>query len=341
MRDEQRQSGSPGRPHGRQDTIGLALIGLVIVLSLVIAALIALPAWASLDDPVATATPTAEAVGMTGLVSAVATPDRAPPSTAPTQRSRPTATAVPGGEADASVAPTPSPTPTPEVDATLRPAPPNLVDDGSGQSTVVQSGPTYRQEIALTFDAGDDRGHAGDILDLLRERGLVASFGVTGKWAEVNPDLIERMVDEGHMLINHTYSHQSFTGQSTGTGDPGSDFRVEEIQRTERIVEDIAGYDVRPFFRPPYGDLGRQTLTDVATAGYGVTVMWTVDSLGWQEGATPDEVVTRVLNRAAPGGILLFHVSEGFADWPALPEILDGLADQDYTLVTVEQLLRP
>jgi len=339
VRDEQRHSGTPGRPGGRQDTVGLALIGLVIVLSLIIAGLIALPAWASLDDPVPTATPTAEAVGMTGLVSAVATPDRAPPSTAATQRPRPTATGDPGSSADAPIEPTP--TPTPEIDATLRPAPPNLANDGSGQSAVVESGPTYRQEIALTFDAGDDRGHAGDILDLLRDRGLVASFGVTGAWAEANPDLIERMVDEGHMLINHTYSHRSFTGQSTGTGDPGSDFRIQEVERTERIVEDIAGYDMRPFFRPPYGDLGQQTRTDVASVGYGVTVMWTVDSLGWQDGATSDEVVTRVRDGTAPGGILLFHVSEGFADWPALPEILDGLADQDYTLVTVEQLLRP
>jgi len=335
VRDEQRHSGTPGRPHGRRDTIGLALIGLVVVLSLVIAALIALPAWASLNDPVATATPTAEAVGMTGLVSSVATP--APPMRSATQRPRPTATDAPDDKADASIAPTP----TTEVDATLRPAPPTFPDDGSGQSTLLQSGPTYRQEIALTFDAGDDRGHAEDILDLLGERGLVASFGVTGEWAEANPDLIERMVDEGHMLINHTYSHRSFTGQSTGTGDPGSDFRIEEIERTERSVEDIAGYDLRPFFRPPYGDLGQQTLTDVASAGYGVTVMWTVDSLGWQDGATSDEVVTRVLGGAAPGGILLFHVSEDFADFPALPEILDGLAAQDYTLVTVEQLLRP
>lgn len=143
------------------------------------------------------------------------------------------------------------------------------------------------------------------------------------------------------MLINHTYSHQSFTGQSTGTGDPGTDFRIGELQQTEQIVEDIAGYDLRPFFRPPYGDIGQQTLTDVATAGYGVTVMWSLDSLGWKEGATSDEVVARVLDGVAPGSILLFHVSDDSADFDALPEVLDGLADQDYTPVTVEQLLRP
>ncbi len=340
MRDEARQgdnaSGRP--PRGRRDIVGLALIGLVALLSLVVAALVALPAWADINAvPPATEAGGPEVAGLSGTGVATPAPVRTRPAVAPTDRPRPTATRVPADEPSAG----PTRTPTPAIDATLRPAPPNLPDDGSGLSAVIESGPTYRQEIALTFDAGDDRGRAGEILDLLEDRGLVASFGVTGEWAEANPDLIERMVDDGHMLINHTYSHQSFTGQSTGTGDPGSDFRIEELQRTEEIVEEIAGYDLRPFFRPPYGDLGQQTLADVAAAGYGVTVMWTVDSLGWQEGATPDEVVTRVLDGAAPGGILLFHVSTDFADYDALPEILDGLAEQEYTLVTVEQLLRP
>lgn len=338
----ERNDGPPGVTGSRQDAIGLALIGLVGALTLFLAAAIALPAWADINAP-ATATPPVPTLQVAGVAGAgsdpVATPERTPPAVAATTRPRPTATEAPDEEAEPSAEDTP--TPTPEIDATLRPAPPIVPDDGSGESFVVESGPTYRQEIALTFDAGDDRGDTEAILDLLAEREVIASFGVTGEWAEANPDLIERMVAEGHMLINHTWSHGSFTGQSTGTDDPGTDVRLEEIERTEAIIEELVGYDMRPFFRPPYGDLGPQTLVDIATAGYGVTVMWSVDSLGWQEGATADEVVERVLDGAAPGGIVLFHVSEGFADYPALPEILDGLAEDDYTLVTVEQLLRP
>lgn len=338
----ERNDGPPGVTGSRQDAIGLALIGLVGALTLFLAAAIALPAWADINAP-ATATPPVPTLRVAGVAGAgsdpVATPERTPPAVAATTRPRPTATEAPDEEAEPSAEDTP--TPTPEIDATLRPAPPIVPDDGSGESFVVESGPTYRQEIALTFDAGDDRGDTEAILDLLAEREVIASFGVTGEWAEANPDLIERMVVEGHMLINHTWSHQSFTGQSTGTDDPGTDVRLEEIERTEAIIEELVGYDMRPFFRPPYGDLGPRTLVDIATAGYGVTVMWSVDSLGWQEGATADEVVERVLDGAAPGGIVLFHVSEGFADYPALPEILDGLAEDDYTLVTVEQLLRP
>lgn len=332
-----RDDGEWGRSGPSRDTIALALVGLVTVLSMVIATTIALPAWASLNAvATATATPPAATVPAAGLVatSPPATPNQ--PTTVATARPRATATIVPdaGGVGE-------TPTPTLGADATVRPAPPSVPDDGSGESYVVQSGPEDRREIALTFDAGDDRGHAEDILDLLDERGLVASFGVTGEWAEANPDLIRRMVADGHMLINHTYSHQSFTGESTGTGDPGTDFRMDELRRTQSTVEDIAGYDLRPYFRPPYGDLGPQMLLDVANAGYGITVMWSVDSLGWQEGATADAVVTRVLDGATPGGILLFHVSDTAADFDALPAILDGLAEQGYTPVTVEQLLQP
>ena len=332
-----------GTTRNRQDTIALALIGLVGALTLVLAAAIALPAWADINAT-ATATapvPTLQVAGVAGSGSEpVATPAQTPPATEAAPRPRATATDAAGEDAEEPTA-EPTRTPTPEIDATLRPAPPVVPDDGSGQSFVVESGPTYRQEIALTFDAGDDRGDTEEILDLLAERELIASFGVTGEWAEANPDLIQRMVVEGHMLINHSWSHGSFTGQSTGTDDPGTEARLEEIGRTEVLIAELVGYDMRPFFRPPYGDLSPQALEDIASAGYGVTVMWSVDSLGWQDGATAEEVTERVLEGAAPGGIVLFHVSEGFADYPALPDILDGLAEDGYTLVTVEQLLRP
>lgn len=70
-------------------------------------------------------------------------------------------------------------------------------------------------EVALTFDAGADRGYAEAILDTLDEYGIKASFGITGHWAEENPDLVARMVEDGHMVFNHTWTHRSFTGFST------------------------------------------------------------------------------------------------------------------------------
>ncbi|MGI8643763.1 MAG: N-acetylmuramoyl-L-alanine amidase, partial [Thermomicrobiales bacterium] len=87
---------------------------------------------------------------------------------------------------------------------TPRPEPPP--DPGTGSSVVVKAGSGERQEIALTFDAGEDRGYTEEILDFLAKEDVIASFGITGLWAENNPDLVKRMVAEGHQVFNHTYS---------------------------------------------------------------------------------------------------------------------------------------
>lgn len=233
--------------------------------------------------------------------------------------------------------PVPAP-PAPNLPPRLAPPP----DPGTGSSQVVDGGTGDRREIALTFDAGEDRGYTAEILDLLKEQGILASFGITGFWAEQNPDLVRRMVAEGHQVFNHTYSHRSFTGFSTpwNPEDPGSVERMSEIQRTDEIVSEITGgYDMKPYFRPPYGDVGPQSLQDIAAAGYYLTVMWTCDSNGWN-GWTPAETVQHCLNNIEPGGIILLHVGQNSVDYEALPALVEALKAEDYAFVTVERLLQ-
>ena len=95
----------------------------------------------------------------------------------------------------------------------LRPPPPP--DPGTGLSTIIDGGTNGRLEVALTFDAGADTGYAAEILDLLRDEGIEATFGMTGVWAQANPELVQRMVAEGHQLMNHTWDHSSLTGANT------------------------------------------------------------------------------------------------------------------------------
>ena len=260
----------------------------------------------------------------------------------------PPAIASTGAEATATISATrvvreASPTAAPTPEATERPGVAEIAGSEPGSSTLVRQGTSGRQEAALTFDGGDDRGNAEAILDLLDQRGIVASFGITGEWAGANPDLVARMVADGHQVFNHTWSHQSFTGFSTGTGDPGTDYRLDELDRTHAEFGELGGgYDERPYWRPPYGDLGPQTLRDADAAGYGITVMWSVDSLGWRDGETGATVTARVLDGVEPGAIVLLHVgAAATADYDALPDIIDGLIDEGYTFVTVEQVLQP
>jgi peptidoglycan/xylan/chitin deacetylase (PgdA/CDA1 family) len=270
-----------------------------------------------------------------------------PPASPPTVAAVMTATAPPATEVAQAIEPTAKPTTAPEAttaassDPTPRPEAPVPADPSV--SDVFEAGTSGRQEIAFTFDAGADRGFTEQILDTLKEYGIVASFGITGHWASENPDLVRRMVEEGHQVFNHTWSHESFTGFSTGegTGITDSSARADELTSTnDEIGQDADGYDTRPYWRPPYGDLDDSVLADVAANGYTTTVMWSCDTLGW-DGNTVDQIIERCATDASPGDIILMHVGDGSQDANALPQMIEDLQAQGFTFVTIEQLLQP
>jgi peptidoglycan/xylan/chitin deacetylase (PgdA/CDA1 family) len=192
--------------------------------------------------------------------------------------------------------------------------------------------------VALTFDAGSDTGYAGTILDVLRNNGIHAAFGMTGRWAEANPALVQRMVSEGHELINHSYDHPSFTGLSTNSRPLTQEQRWSQLDRTEQIVRDLTGASTKPYFRPPYGDFDDSVLADVGARGYRYAVMWTVDSRGWQ-GIAPDAIVHRCLDMAEAGAIYIFHVGSESRDAAALQPVIDGLRDRGYEFATISELI--
>lgn len=276
----------------------------------------------------------------TSVASIAATVPATPPATPvpPPTASPPASATTPSTVPDTPVAP-------------VSPAAPVATDAALGRSVAVEKGTSGRREIALTFDAGADRGNGAAILDRLADYGVRASFGITGRWAEENPDLVRRMVAEGHLVFNHTWSHASWTGRSTspdpddpGTWDPlpGAE-RREELRRTEEAIRAIAGIDVRPYWRPAYGDYDADALVAAGAAGaagYGVTVMWSCESFAWK-GWSAEEIVAYCTTDMAPGDIVLLHVGAQGADYEALPGLIAGLAAQGFAFVTVEEILRP
>jgi len=195
-----------------------------------------------------------------------------------------------------------------------------------------------RRTVALTFDAGSDVGYAAEILDILQANGIRATFGVTGEWTDAHPELVARMVNEGHQLLNHSYDHPSFTGRSTGTAPLSQAARLDQLARTEQAIFAATGTHAVPWFRPPYGDEDASVRADVALAGYRYEVMWSVDSQGWN-GASVDEIVDRCLSGAEPGAIVLFHVGAASADHAALQAVIDGLRAQGYGFATVAEAI--
>ncbi len=208
------------------------------------------------------------------------------------------------------------------------------------EARVIRRGDPSSRAVALTFDAGSDTGFALQILDTLRANGVVASFGITGQWAERNPELLRRIVREGHQLINHTYDHASFTGRSARRPGLTEAQRWDELDRTEKIIATLTGASTKPFFRPPYGDYDDSVNSAVYARGYSYNVMWTVDSQGWT-GLSADAIVRRCLAQAQPGAIYLFHLGATSQDAAALQRIIDGLHQQGFGFLTVDAFVPP
>ena len=161
---------------------------------------------------------------------------------------------------------------------------------------------------------------------------------MTGRWAEANPDLVRRMAAEGHDFINHTWTHQSFTGFSTNAAPLSREQRFDELRRTEDLIKNLTGYSTKPFFRPPYGDYNDSVNADIYAQGYTYNIMWTVDSLGWK-GLTEEEIANRVVQGTVPGAIHLFHVGEQSRDAAALDDIIRELRSRGYSFSRISDLL--
>ncbi len=203
---------------------------------------------------------------------------------------------------------------------------------------LITAGRAAGNRITLTFDAGADRGYAGQILQTLERNHVRATFGMTGRWAVANPDLVRRMARDGDTFINHTYDHRSFTGLSDRTNGLDAAQRTSEITRTEQVIRRLTGRSTKPFFRPPFGDYDSATLQLVSRMGYPDVVMWTVDSLGWERVST-SAIVQRCATLVSPGAIVLMHVGIQSNDAHALQALITMWKHKQYRFVTIPQLL--
>lgn len=187
---------------------------------------------------------------------------------------------------------------------------------------------TDEKVIYLTFDQGYENGYTAKILDVLKEKGVKATFFVVGDYAKRNEELVKRMIDEGHAVGNHTMSHYSMPDLSQSEC-------AEEINSLHEYVKEHYGYEMN-LLRPPMGEFSEASLKYTADCGY-ETVLWSFAYADWDVNAQPDpaQAEEKIVSAAHCGAIYLLHsVSQTNAE--ILGDVIDRLTEQGYTFRELE-----
>ncbi|NLJ40623.1 MAG: polysaccharide deacetylase family protein [Clostridiales bacterium] len=189
------------------------------------------------------------------------------------------------------------------------------------------------KQVAITFDDGPDDYFTPQVLDILKEHGIKATFFVLGAAAKTNQDVLKRIDEEGHTIASHGWSHTSFRKLS-------KEKAILELQRTNAVIKEVTGRS-NNLFRLPYGDYNNKTLKTIAEQGF-YNIYWSVDPWDWS-GKSPKAILDNVKQNTAPGAIILLHSAGSQDSIPkslaALPEIIGFLQGEGYEIVTIPQLL--
>ncbi|SKB14568.1 Polysaccharide deacetylase [Planktothrix sp. PCC 11201] len=184
--------------------------------------------------------------------------------------------------------------------------------------------------IAFTFDDGPWPKSTRQVLDILKDNNIKATFFWVGYALKNQKDIGKEVVNEGHVIANHSWSHRYQKYSAAGA--------TEEIESNNKLIEEVTGVE-SPLFRPPGGVLDNG-LVDYALKQNHVNIMWSVDSQDWK--SSSDKIIDNVLKQAKSGGIILMHDGGGNRSETvkALPIVIKKLKEQGYTFVTVPELLK-
>ncbi len=203
---------------------------------------------------------------------------------------------------------------------------PKLTYDLSNYNAIY-NGPINKstKTLYLTFDEGYENGYTSKILDVLKEKNVKAVFFVTSYYLEKNPDLVKRMVDEGHIVGNHSKTHSSMP---TLTSDM-TKFK-EEFSDVESKYKEITGLDMKKFFRPPMGYYSEKSLAITNDLGY-KTMFWSFAYDDWNPEKQPEVnyAKNKILDNLHNGSILLLHAVSK-TNTEILGDVIDSARNAGY-----------
>ena len=187
------------------------------------------------------------------------------------------------------------------------------------------------KQLALTFDISWGEERALPILDILKEQSIgKATFFVSANWAERHPEVVERIVEDGHELGSHGLQHKHYT--------EWDDEQIrKDVQNAHRILQDVSG-KVPKYLRPPNGSFNKRVIKTIQALNYEV-IHWSVNSNDWKNPGV-EKIVQNVISNISNGDIILMHASDSAKQTEeALPIIIKELKDKGYSFRSISELL--
>ena len=213
-------------------------------------------------------------------------------------------------------------------------APPigNAGKDQLRQYQAAYIGDVGEKVLYLTFDAGYENGCTAKILDTLKEKQVPAAFFLVGNYIRQSPDLVRRMVAEGHTVGNHTMHHYDMSRLSDKAA------FSKELTDLEALYKETVGQELPKFYRPPQGIYSEENLKMAQELGY-QTVFWSLAYVDWNNDAQPtkETAFSKLLPRTHNGAVVLLH-STSKTNAEILGELIDKWKEAGYRFGTLEEL---
>ena len=202
---------------------------------------------------------------------------------------------------------------------------------GFAKEKIFFQGNSNIKKIALTFDDGPNKTSLPKILDLLKSENIKASFFLIGKNIADKKLQVERVHNEGHLVLNHSYTHSNFDKAS-------KELMISEIEKTNNVINDILGVTPR-LYRPPYGIITKDIKLAVKNLGMNI-VLWNVDGEDWNSERSLDYVVNTQKKETKNGSIILMHTQPNKEmSYEALKILIPHYRTQGYEFVKLDELL--
>ncbi|MBP3832113.1 MAG: polysaccharide deacetylase family protein [Clostridia bacterium] len=188
-----------------------------------------------------------------------------------------------------------------------------------------------KKYIYLTFDLGYEAGYTAKILDALKQNNVKGTFFITAHYVNTASDLVKRMIDEGHIVGNHTVNHKSMPSLS-------DDELTTEVMKLHQVIYEKYNYEMK-YMRPPKGEFSERTLSLCEKLGY-KTVMWSFAYVDWEENKQPseEEAMQKIIPNLHNGEIMLLHAtSKTNAD--IMDKMIKRVQEEGYEFRSLEEFV--